>query len=187
VNQRNKTYVADGSYYYEGCYEFDATVMGVESYCFSVIPSGECEFKANDVPCASCGSEQVTCPDNVTRTAFDCTNTILGIQGDTCYGDIIDTLLLAASETASPFETSAPGLPEETAVPDSETEVPDSETNVPDSFDSDMPTTPPLEQPSASPIETVAPDRSSGSSHAAKVAIVVSAAAAAWMASFGTL
>jgi hypothetical protein len=50
---------------------------------------------------------------------------------------------------------------------------------------SGMPSSAPLETPSASPVEMPMPATSSGSSHTAKVAIVVSASGAAWLASFG--
>jgi hypothetical protein len=73
---------------------------------------------------------------------FDCTNTVLKIQGDTCDGSV-------AQSFVATFEESA--------------------------FASFL---------DSNPMET--PATSSGSSHAAKETIAVTAAATAWMASFGT-
>jgi hypothetical protein len=102
-------------------------------------------MKANGVVCNSCKLNQDICPANSTyypeaQFVFDCTNTIMNMEGNTCDAEVI-AFFVDETETG---------------------------------------------QPSPSPDETPSPATSSGSCHAARVPIVVSAAVAVWMASFGT-
>jgi hypothetical protein len=166
---------ADGSFQYESCYELsgNTTAMGLESYCYSNsfssdLNSTECEIKGNGVACNSCEYGQVTCPAGNyfdLGTVFDCTNTVMNIEGNTCDAPVI--YLFAGVEFLP--ETDMPATPE---------------MDMPATPNTDMPATPDTGPPSATPMPTKA--TSSGRSHTAKVPIIVSAAAAAWMASFGT-
>jgi hypothetical protein len=176
---------ADGTYEVESCFEFSgdlgAAAPGLESYCSSEnsdLNSTECEIKVNDVVCNSCEFQQATCPANSSsplRDVFDCTNTVMNIQGNECAsGSVVGSFLDAGvMPTTTSLETGPPSA--------SPAEMPTTDAG-------DMPTTTPFETgpPSASPVEMPSPATSSGRSLTAKVAIVVSAAAAAWMASFGT-
>jgi hypothetical protein len=122
----------------------------------------------------------VACPGNSTDEygyTFDCTNTVVNIEGSTCERGLLGTFFDAPRETPSPssMETMTPTLttaPLETASPSSMEMTP-------------MPPTAPAETPSVSPVEMPMPTTSSGSSHTKKVAIVASAAGTAWLASFG--
>jgi hypothetical protein len=173
----NSTYsqsnAADGWFSRKVCRNYNATVLGLESYCFSFSfssdpYSAECEIEADDVVCNSCKWDYASCPaGSLLPTFFDCTNTVMNFQGDTCDGTVLAMLYYASMPTTAPPETGSPSA--------SSDEMP-------------SPATAPTRSgpPSASPNEMPSPVTSSGSSHAAKVTVVVSVAAAACVASFGT-
>jgi hypothetical protein len=144
--------ITNSSYTTVVCFEPDGGVPA-ESLCYTssafVNSTLECELKVNEVMCKSCSVEGY-CPvsGNSTQSVggtFDCTNTDLNAQGNTCEPGLVGSFF---------------GL-------------------------GIVPSTAPLETPSASPVGTPVPTTSSGSSRTAKVAIVVSVAGAVWLASFG--
>jgi hypothetical protein len=98
-------------------------------------------------------------------STFDCTNTAGNVQGNTCETGLFGSFFVVSTmPSAAPLETPSASPVEEMSTPSAA----------------------PLETPSTSPVEMPVPATSFGSSHTSKVAIVVSAAAAAWLASFGT-
>ena len=155
------------AYYYQCLYPDDAVPM--ESFCGSFTSDYEldtrlpveCEFKINNVTCNSCLPVD-GCPRNSTTigfgSTFDCTNTVVNIEGNTCETGLFGAFFYAPLETPSP--SSMEIMP--------------------------TPSTAPLETPSISPVAMPTPTTSSGSSHKTEVAIVASAAGTAWLASFGT-
>jgi hypothetical protein len=162
----SSSYNADGSYNIRNCFELNSTIMGLDSYCsFFSISSDfdvtECGFEFNGIAFNSCEYTQEICPYPENPFVFDCTNTITNIQGDSCDDP------RAFESFFSKIETFAPSA---------------------SSDDMPSPGTDPTEpgRPSASPEVMPSPAKSSGGSHAAKVTVVVSAAAAAWVATFGT-
>jgi hypothetical protein len=168
--ERSNTYNADGSYGSGYC--FDPTDGGelVNKFCYSTtftalgLPE-ECEFKVNDVVCNSCAFDQEECPANsekILGTVFDCKNTVINKQGNTC-----DSIFGFLSSLDDGVPTTAPsGTEPPSASPVEELGLPTSGT-----VGSTMPTT-----------EST---NSSGGRLTANMTIVVSAAVTAWLASFG--
>jgi hypothetical protein len=104
----------DGSYIIGRCYGLNTTVLGLESYCYSVnsdISSTECEITADGVVCNSCKLEQESCPAHSELslgTVFDCTNTVMNIQGNTCNATVINLFLNMSMQPTAPPETGPP-------------------------------------------------------------------------------
>jgi hypothetical protein len=111
---------ADGTDVVDACFEFSgdlgAAAVGLESYCYSEnsdLNSTECEIKVNDVVCNSCEFQKVTCPANSSfplGDVFDCTNTVMNIQGNECTsGSVVGSFLDAGvMPTTTPLETGPP-------------------------------------------------------------------------------
>jgi hypothetical protein len=96
------TYIADGTYEGEVCFEFSGVqgaAVGLESYCYSQnsdLTSTNCEIKVNDIACNICEIEQATCPSNSSiplGDVFDCTNTVMNIKGNKCDAHAIESFL----------------------------------------------------------------------------------------------
>jgi hypothetical protein len=121
----NFTTNADGSYDLDYCdYDFSGvlgTAVGLESFCYvyrnvsSDYKSVECEIKVNDVACDICEFNQVTCPANSSfplGNDFDCTNTVLNIEGNECTsGGAKESFVDAGMPTTTRTETGPPSAP----------------------------------------------------------------------------
>ena len=192
------TYTVENAYTYtfEYCFEPDGG-MPAESLCYSKSyepDAFECEFKVNDAICSNCSD---SCPASSTESGstFDCTNTVLDVQGNTCETGRVGSFFgVGIVPTTAPLDTPSTSPVEE--MPTTSTapfETPSASPMPLAPFSpfatpaKEMPTTStaPFDTPSAPPVEMSSPATSSGSRQTAKVTIVVSVAGAACLASFG--
>ena len=175
------------TYTAEICFEPGGGVPA-ESLCYSLSYDSNaraCEFKVNDAVCSSCLFVD-SCPANSTESGFtfDCTNTVLNTQGNTCELGVEGSFFaLGVVPSAAPLDT--PSASPVAEMPTTSTAPVDTPSASPVA---EMPTTStaPVDTPSTSPVEMPSSTTSSGSRHMAKVAIVVSIAGMAWLASFAT-